>query len=284
MWSYRQPVDSRTDIRAFLDEIEADDGLPPLSEAKVVRLTNRESVVVVAEDDRVMGIGVAATHTQIDGTVHWSVETAVPRSMRFDAFESAVVSVALDLVPKGSAVSVWCSRPTMAAALENLGFTVVRSLAYMSIALPVPDRKTEDGIRRFRSSDTAAFLRANADAYRGHREAASMTNEEFLHLSATPWFDEAGLLVLEREEEIVGFCWTKVHPGGDGEIYRIGVVSGHQGLGLGRSLLLAGFEHLEAQSEVERATLWVDTANTHAMNLYTGIGMSTERVNREYER
>jgi mycothiol synthase len=172
----------------------------------------------------------------------------------------------------------------MAAALEDLGFTVVRSLAYMSIALPVPDLQTGDGIRRFRLSDTAAFLRANADAYRGHREAASLTNEEFLQLTATPWFDEAGFLVLEREEEIVGFCWTKMHPGGDGEIYRIGVVPGYQGLGLGRSLLFAGFQHLEAQSEVKRATLWVDNANTNAVTLYTSIGMSTERIHSEYER
>jgi mycothiol synthase len=277
-------VDSRTDIQNFLDQIEAEDGLPPMSEAKIARLASRESVVVVAEDDRVMGVGVAATHDQNDGTVHWSVETAVPRSMRFDAFEAAVVSAALGLVPRGAALSVWSSRATLSAALEDLGFAVVRSLAYMAVALPVPSRQTEHRIRRFRMADTAAFLRANADAYRDHREASSLTNDKFLELSAARWFDEAGLLLVEREEEIVGFCWTKMHPGGNGEIYRIGVVPAYQGLGIGRALLLAGLQHIEAQPQVERATLWVDTANASAMTLYTSIGMSIERVNSEYER
>ncbi len=277
-------MDSRTEIQDFLDQIEAADGFPPMSEAKIARLANRESVVVVAEDDTVMGVGVAATHAQGDGTVHWSVETAVPRSMRFDAFEAAVVSAALALVPRGAAHSVWSSRATLAGALEDLGFAVVRSLAYMSVALPLERRQTEHVIRCFRSADTAGFLSANAEAYRGHREASSLTNDEFQELRTAPWFDEAGLLVLEREGEIVGFCWTKMHPGGNGEIYRIGVVPAYQGMGIGRALLVAGLQHIETQPDVERATLWVDTANASAMTLYTSIGMTVERVNSEYER
>jgi mycothiol synthase len=282
------------DIETFLADIEDQERQPAISEAKFARLDSPESIVVVREEDTVLGLGVVASHEQNDGSHHWSVETAVSRSMQFATFEAAVVTAAMDLVPRRSALSVWSSRTTLDSALEDLGLVVVRSLAYMVVPLPLgkpvstqPPTATQDhasvDVRRFLDADTDAFLTANADAFAEHREAGSLTQDDFAELKASPWFDENGILVAEYEERIVGFCWTKVHPDGDGEIYRIGVVGDHQGHGTGRRLLNDGFRHLSEQPSVNRGTLWVDQSNSGAMDLYTSVGMGIERVTSEYE-
>ncbi|MGI9584873.1 MAG: GNAT family N-acetyltransferase [Acidimicrobiia bacterium] len=279
---------SLLDIQKFLDDMESEDNLPPISEAKVARLDNPESFVVITEDDTILGIGVAATHPQSGGTLHWSVETAVPRSMRFPAFETAVLSAAIDLVPKGSAMSVWSARTSLASALDDFGFAAVRSLAYMVVSLPMDEssqvREHDDFVvRQLREDDTDAFLIANADAFRDHREAASLTKAEFDDLKTAAWFDASGLLVAEQGQRLIGFCWTKVHPNGDGEIYRIGVVHDEQGRGVARTLLDEGFRHLSRQEGVTRGSLWVDESNTGAVDLYVSAGMRAERTTKEFE-
>ena len=85
------------------------------------------------------------------------------------------------------------------------------------------------------------------------------------------------------DDGLAGFCWTKVHPDGDGEVYRIGVTAAHRGSGLGKALLLDGYAHLFSREDVERGSLWVDEENEVALNLYRGIGMSVARFTTEFE-
>ena len=54
-----------------------------------------------------------------------------------------------------------------------------------------------------------------------------------------------GFLLAWDGERLAGFCWTKVHDDGRGEIYILAVVPGSQGRGLGRALLLAGLDDLQ---------------------------------------
>jgi mycothiol synthase len=91
-----------------------------------------------------------------------------------------------------------------------------------------------------------------------------------------------GFLLTEQNDEIIGFCWTRVHENGDGEIYRIAVPPIRQGRGLGRSLVLAGFEHLSGHCDLRRGTLWVDRDNERAVALYASLGMTQDSVNREF--
>jgi mycothiol synthase len=91
-------------------------------------------------------------------------------------------------------------------------------------------------------------------------------------------------LVLEKDGEILGFCWTRVHESGDGEIFRIAVRPESQGRGIGRGLVLAGFDYLAGGEDVSTGTLWVDTSNEVALRLYEGLGMAVAHVNREFEK
>jgi mycothiol synthase len=68
-----------------------------------------------------------------------------------------------------------------------------------------------------------------------------------------------------------------------GEIYVIGVDPAHQGIGLGRALVAAGLESLHDRGATV-GMLFVDAANTAAVALYEGLGFTTGRVDRAYQR
>jgi mycothiol synthase len=270
-------------VLALVRDVARRQGVDPLSEAKTSRLTDPEALTVISEGEDVVAVGVVAPHPQPDGSVHWAVETAVTPSLQFAAFERMVVSTTLDSVPAGGPVSVWSSRTSLDSALGELGFHAARTLAHMTVELPLTGSRDGDDVRPFVGEDAGELVRVNNAAFAGHREAGSMTPADFARMSSESWFDPSGILVIGESGRLLGFCWTKVHPNGDGEIFRIAVDPAHHGAGLGTALLVAGFEHLAARDDVTRGTLWVDMANRAAMSLYTGLGMRIDRKNVEFE-
>ena len=55
------------------------------------------------------------------------------------------------------------------------------------------------------------------------------------------------------------------------------------GLGLGRALTLAGYQHLDGAG-ITRAMLYVDADNTPAVSLYRDIGLEVKTVRRLYAK
>jgi mycothiol synthase len=270
-------------IDRFVRDLEATTGRPVLSEAKMERLDDPDAITVVAEADDVLAIGVVAIHRQSDGSVHHAVETAVRPAMQFAEFERFVAEATLEAVPAGSSVSVWSDRSTLDWALGDIGLARVRTLLYLAVDLPLAESHVRAGIRTFDRLDVVDVVRVNNEAFRGHREAGSLTEERFAELEGASWFDPAGIVVAEDGSGLVGFCWTKVHPGGDGEIYRIAVAPSAHGQGWGRSLLVAAFAALADRDDVVRGTLWVDESNEAAMHLYDALGMRLARRTTEWE-
>lgn len=271
------------DIDAFLDRMFRHHGYPALSAAKVAMLGEDSAVAVVAEDRRIVGIGVVAPHPQQEGPDHWAAETAVEPSLQFVEFERAVLESTLALVPPGAPRSVWANRSATSDAARGLGFHEVRALAYMVVELPLVGALHRQPMRRFHDADRAELIAVNNAAFAGHREAGAMSEDEFLGYTREPWFDPSGIVVVEVDGTIVGFCWTKVHENGDGEIFRIGIDPKYHGRGLGRALLTEGFGLLTTDDRVMRGSLWVDESNTRAMALYRNIGLQIERTIREFE-
>ena len=135
--------------------------------------------------------------------------------------------------------------------------------------------------------DNAAFLGINAAAFAGHPEQGSWTAADVDRRIAAPWFDAAGFLLAVDDQtgELLGFHWTKVHPGPSpvAEVYVLGIAPGAQGRGLGRLLLDAGLRHLRTTG-ADQVMLYVDEDNDSAVRLYERSGFVITRRQVQYRR
>lgn len=267
----------------FLETESQSDGYEVLSGAKMRALRVDNQTVTISDEGDLVAVGVVASHPQPDGTVHWSVETVVARAMRFPAFEEATLERALTLVPSGSQMSVWSRRRSLDDALARSGFTSVRSLAFMVVDLPLLMRN-EILVEHFGEGSEERLLSINRETFGEHREAGGLDDSELASLMSEPWFDGDGVLFHQIDGMDAGFCWTKMHENGDGEIYRIGVDQRFQGRGLGKAMVAAGYQHLVEKHGVNRGTLWVDESNSAAVKMYEGLGLRVESRNREFSR
>ncbi len=138
------------------------------------------------------------------------------------------------------------------------------------------------------SPDEEAWVRCNNRAFAHHPDQGHESVATLRATMSEPWFDSAGFLLadgvppVDEGGDLDGFCWTKVHPSdGDGprrgEIYVIGIDPSAAGRGLGRSLTVAGLEHIAGRG-ITTALLYVDAGNAAARRLYHGLGFSIHRT------
>ncbi|MFF4371161.1 mycothiol synthase [Streptomyces sp. NPDC001594] len=192
----------------------------------------------------------------------------------------------------GKRIRVWAHGGKSAARhlAQVLGLTLFRELRQLRRPLgpaspPLPDPALPAGVtvRTFvPGQDDAAWLAANAAAFAHHPEQGSLTQRDLDDRMAQPWFDPKGFFLAEREGELVGFHWTKVHAEEQlGEVYVVGVRPGAQGGGLGKALTAIGLHHL-AESGLPTAMLYVDADNPAALAVYEGLGFTTHEVDLMY--
>jgi mycothiol synthase len=145
-------------------------------------------------------------------------------------------------------------------------------------AAPDPER-VPDGvtIRAFEPDDVDAIVRVNGRAFASHPEQGAMDRADFERRASSDWFDPAGLFVAVREgggrdDDVVGFHWTKVEDG-VGEVYVVGVDPSEQGSGLGTALTAKGLRHLH-ESGVRTVDLYVEGDNDPALAVYRRLGFT----------
>ncbi|MEV5982692.1 mycothiol synthase [Streptomyces sp. NPDC052114] len=171
---------------------------------------------------------------------------------------------------------------------QVLGLALFRELRQMrrplaDLDLPEPALPEGVSVRAFvPGQDDAAWLAVNAEAFAHHPEQGSLTQRDLDDRKAEPWFDPAGFFLAEKDGELVGFHWTKVHAAeGLGEVYVVGVRPGAQGGGLGKALTTVGLRHL-AQAGLPTAMLYVDADNKAAVSVYERLGFVTHETDLMY--
>ena len=164
------------------------------------------------------------------------------------------------------------------------GYSPCRDL--WRLTRPLPIEQSQLTTRPFELEDLPSIISINNRAFSWHPEQSNQTKSDFEGTMNEPWFDSAGLRVLELEENIIGFCWTKIHHDLNpkrGEIFVIAIDPDHQGNGTGKQLTLSGLNWLQSNGVTE-AMLYVESDNAAANHVYSSLGFQHELTNRAYER
>ncbi|WP_199748167.1 mycothiol synthase [Actinomadura sp. WAC 06369] len=268
---------------AVAEAAAAADGVGALSEHSELALKAGRPGLLAVEDGAVVGY---ARFDPADGGEPASGELVVHPGHRRRGHGRALLRALA--AEAGGPLRVWAhgDLPAAAALARAEGLDRVRALFQMRrpAADPLPAVAAAEGValRAFRpGEDEDAWLRVNARAFADHPEQGAWTIEDVRDREAEAWFDPAGFFLAERDGRLVGFHWTKVHPGGIGEVYVVGVDPDAQGLGLGRTLTLAGLHHLRGLG-LDQLMLYVDESNTAAVRLYESLGFTRYAVDVMY--
>jgi mycothiol synthase len=167
--------------------------------------------------------------------------------------------------------------------LNSIGFSSYRDLWQMRCKFPL----NGEGIATrpyICGVDDEAFLEVNSRAFSWHPEQGSLDLSKLNDLFKEEWFDDEGFLLLEVENRLAGFCWTKVHHQSDltvGEIFAIAVDPDFHGRGFGKPLTISGLNYL-ANVGADLGMLYVEADNIPAIRIYEDIGFTHFCTNRAY--
>ncbi|RII13505.1 Mycothiol acetyltransferase [Streptomyces sp. YIM 130001] len=295
-------AEEATAVLGLLDEAARTDGQQAVSEQGRLQLRGgpregvRHLLLTVGDEDGSELVGYA----QLEDTdpIEAPASELVVRPGHRGAGHGRALGNAL-LAASGKRLRIWAHGGHAAARhlAQVLGLTLFRELRQMRRPLSpdAADLAAEPAlpegvtIRPFvPGQDDAAWLAVNAAAFAHHPEQGSLTQRDLDDRMAEPWFDPAGFFLAERDGELLGFHWTKVHEGPEqeperrlGEVYVVGVRPGAQGGGLGKALTSVGLRHL-AGLGIPTAMLYVDADNKAAVAVYERLGFRTHETDLMY--
>ncbi|MFS2292595.1 MAG: mycothiol synthase [Actinomadura sp.] len=274
------------EVLALVEAAAEADGVAPLSEHAMLALRGGRTGIAISEGGSGGGIVGYAHLDPASGEEPASGELVVHPEHRRRGHGRALLRALRE--EAGGRLRVWAhgDLPAAAALAESEGMTRVRVLLQMRrpAADPLPQAEIPEGVtlRTFEPGrDERAWLDVNARAFAGHPEQGAWTIEDLREREREEWFDPSGFFLAEREGRLVGFHWTKIHPGGIGEVYVVGVDPEAQGLGLGRALTLTGLHYLR-DAGLDEFMLYVDESNTAAVRLYESLGFTRYAVDVMY--
>ncbi len=198
----------------------------------------------------------------------------------------------------GPALRLWAhgELPAAARLAAAAGLTRSRALWQMRRSLQTrigrPLLAPGVSVRTFVvGQDEDAWVSLNHRAFARHPEQGAWTREDLELREREPWFDADGFFLAERDAQLVGFHWTKIHGGTAsehnnegqaqgghghepiGEVYVVGVDPAARGTGLGRTLTLIGLRYLRGKG-LSQVMLYVDETNAGAIGLYESLGFT----------
>ena len=274
VWRTTLSDDDQRGVKVVLEAATAHDGTAPVGDQVLRELAGDRTRHLVAQlDDGIVGY-LNLVPAEKDATA--MAEAVVHPDARRRGIGSALLRAGL--AEGGAGARVWAhgnlepARFTAAA----LDLVAVRELLQMRRRLAdLPSVKASNGVllRTYAGpSDDAELLRVNNAAFSWHPEQGGWTDADIAERRGESWFDPEGLFLAfdERSGKLLGFHWTKVHPGNQlGEVYVVGVDPDAQGRGLGATLTLVGLHHLANRlGPGAEVTLYVEANNSAAVKTY----------------
>jgi mycothiol synthase len=265
------------------------DGVGPLSEHALLRLRDGGHGLAITSAGSVVAYAHLDPATAEESA---AAELVVHPGHRRQGHGRALLRAVL--AEAAGPLRVWAhgDLPAAAGLAESEGMERVRTLFQMRrpAADPLPEITVPADVRLrpfVPDEDEEEWVEVNARAFADHPEQGAWTVQDVHQREGESWFDPEGFFLAERtgpargRRGLLGFHWTKIHPDGAGEVYVVGVDPAAQGLGLGRTLTLAGLHHLQGRG-VPYILLYVDESNAAAVRLYESLGFTRHAVDVMY--
>lgn len=247
------------------------DGRSPLNEEAHLLLGRPGATHVLAREANVLV-----------GYAQWQPDAATAQLAVHPAHRRRGVGTRLLAALPERVVWAFGDLPAAQAFAAASGLVVVRELLVLARPLPAGlGGELPPGVRitGYTEDARADFLHVNSLAFADHPEQGGFDTDDLTARQGEAWWDPDGLLLAWDDEGLAGFHWTKVHGGGRGEVYVIGVHPRMTGRRLGPALLQAGLDRL-ADRGCDEVILYVDGGNTRARELYarSGFGVALRDV------
>jgi mycothiol synthase len=292
-WRAALDTDEQQQIRELVTAATEFDLVAPVGEQVLRELANhRTEHLLSADGGKIVGyLNLAAGNDDGPGMA----ELVVHPQARRHGIGAAMIRAALSRTLGVNHFWAHGTREPAQATASALGLVPVRELVQMRRALRDVDEPAPPVRVRIRTyagtADDAELLRVNNAAFVTHPEQGGWTAADLAERRAEAWFDPDGLFLAfdEQTNTLLGFHWTKVHPGeaGLGEVYIVGVDPSAQGSGLGGLLTAVGVAHLArrlAGADEPTVMLYVESDNTAALRTYRRLGFSQYSVDTAYAR
>lgn len=264
-------------VRRVVDAASAADGVHPVGESTLLRLTRPGGKWALAYvDDALAGLAF--------------VEDSSGELVVHPDFRRCGIGSALLEAIAGDEPALWAHGrlPAAEAFAAHHSYVVDRVLLKMhrSLAEPLPDAPIPAGItlRTFvPGQDETAWLEVNRRAFTHHPEQGGWTRDDIEDRERQPWFDPAGFFLAVEDGTLRGFHWTKIHDATTGEIFVLAVDPDAQGRRLGPALAVVGLQHLRDRGLTD-AILYVEESQGGAVRLYERLGFTRSAVDVQFRR
>lgn len=181
--------------------------------------------------------------------------------------------------------------------LEQQGFAVARSFLRMvrSLREPVPEPQLPPGftLRAVSSDDPPEhWVNMFNETFIDHWNHHPLTVEQLLHYNSEPTYrSDLDLIAVAPDGTFAAFCMAVIDPQenartgrSEGWINVLGTRRGYRKIGLGRAMLFAGMQKLEAE-RIDTVLLGVDTQNpSGALRLYESVGFTRKFASSVYSK